>query len=164
MTAAESVALAGKMWLYEDDTRTYLGSGDFPGRTTPLTRWKKPTRSWCRNTGGVRRANFATWWMDLGATGWFDDPRMWAEMKRLAALDEPLLAHPRPFRSQVAAVIDQRSMMRLAYGSPVVARPGIYEVRLALGRMGARTASILKTTRLPAKSKRNSTCCCRPGV
>ena len=31
MTAAESVALAGKMWLSEDDTRTYLGTGRAPG-------------------------------------------------------------------------------------------------------------------------------------
>jgi len=26
MTAAESIALAGKMWLYEDDTRTWLAN------------------------------------------------------------------------------------------------------------------------------------------
>ena len=31
MTAAESVALAGKMWLYEDEPRTYLGTGKSPG-------------------------------------------------------------------------------------------------------------------------------------
>ena len=31
MTAAESVALAGKLWLYEDDTRTYLGTRPVSG-------------------------------------------------------------------------------------------------------------------------------------
>ena len=31
MSAAESVALAGKMWLNEDDTHTYLVTGKQPG-------------------------------------------------------------------------------------------------------------------------------------
>ncbi len=43
-----------------------------------------------------------------GGTGWFNDPRMWAEMDRLKALDERLLQDPRPFRPEVAAVIDER--------------------------------------------------------
>ena len=49
-----------------------------------------------RNTAQCALRNFGTWWMDLGATGWFNDPRMWAEMARLEALDEPLLSTPRP--------------------------------------------------------------------
>ena len=153
MTAAESVALAGKMWLYEDDTRTYLGRGDFPGAYDAVDTLEKTNKELVRNTAQCAVRNFATWWMDLGATGWFDDPRMWAEMKQLAALDEPLLAHPRPFRPEVAAVIDQRSMMRLAYGSPVVARPGIYEVRRPLGRMGAPYGQYLEDDVLIGKVK-----------
>lgn len=62
---------------------------------------------------------------------------MWAEMKRLAALDEPLLKTPTPFRPEVAAVIDERSMLRVAAGGTLVTEPGIYEVRAPLGRMGA---------------------------
>ena len=90
-----------------------------------------------RNTAQCALRNFGTWWMDLGATGWFDDPRMWAEMARLKALDEPLLQNPRPFRPEVAAVIDERSMLRVAAGGHVVTVPGVYEVRRPLGRMGA---------------------------
>ncbi len=75
--------------------------------------------------------------MDLGATGWFNDRRMWAEMTRLRALDEPLLRTPRPFRPEVAAVIDPQSMIRVAAGGHVVTMPGVYEARRPLGRMGA---------------------------
>jgi hypothetical protein len=134
MTAAESVALAGKMWLYEDDTRTYLterNSGFDRVETLPET-----NAELLRNTAQCAVRNFGTWWMDLGAAGWFDDPRMWAEMARLKALDMPLLANPRPFRPEVAAVIDERAMMRVAAGGPVVALPGVYQVRRPLGRMG----------------------------
>ncbi len=137
MTAAESVALAGKMWLYEDDTRTYLGSGRFPGWSDGVSTIEDTNRLLLRNTGQCAVRNFGTWWMDLGATGWFDDPRMWAEMERLKALDEPLLERPLPFRPEVAAVIDEPSMCRVAAGGHVVTVPGVYEVRRALGRLGA---------------------------
>ncbi|MCL4206026.1 MAG: beta-galactosidase [Pirellulaceae bacterium] len=137
MTAAESVALAGKMWLYEDDTRTYLGSGRFPGWADGVTTIEDTNRLLLRNTAQCALRNFGTWWMDLGATGWFDDPRMWAEMDRLKALDLPLLDQPLPFRPEVAAVIDEASMVRVAAGGQIVTVPGVYEVRRALGRMGA---------------------------
>ena len=136
MTAAESVALAGKLWLYEDDTRTYLGTGRFPGWAEGATTLEDTNRLLLRNTAQCAVRNFGSWWMDLGATGWFDDPRMWAEMVRLQALDEPLLTAPRPFRPEVAAVIDEHSMLRVAAGGQVVTVPGVYEVRRPLGRMG----------------------------
>ena len=80
MTAAESVALAGKMWLNEDDTRTYLGTGDFPGAIDAVSTLEDTNRELVRNVGQEAIRNFGTWWMDLGATGWFNDPRMWREM------------------------------------------------------------------------------------
>jgi len=137
MSAAESVALAGKMWLYEDDTRTYLGTGKFPGWNAAAETLAQTNALLVRNTAQCALRNFGTWWMDLGATGWFNDPRMWAEMDRLAALDGPLLARPTPFRPQVAAVVDERSLCRVAFDGHRVARPGVYEARRPLGRMGA---------------------------
>ncbi len=149
MTAAESVALAGKMWLYEDDTRTYLSAEDagYDRVATPTA-----TRGVLqRNTGQCAVRNFATWWMDLGAAGWFDDPRLWAEMARLNALDEPLLARPRPFRPDVAAVIDEQGMMRVAAGGTAVTLPGVYQVRRPLGRMGTPYGQYLQDDVLAGK-------------
>jgi len=137
MSAAESVALAGKMWLYEDDTRTYLGTGTFPGWADGVHTLEHTNALLVRNTAQCALRNFGTWWMDLGSTGWFNDRRIWAEMVRLAALDRPLLARPTPFRPEVAAVVDERSMCRVAFDGHRVARPGVYEVRRPLGRMGA---------------------------
>lgn len=137
MTAAESVALAKKMWLNEDDTRTYLGTGNAPGWQQAVDTLEDTNKELVRNVAQEALRNFGTWWMDLGATGWFNDAGMWAEMKRLRALDEPLLKKPTPFRPQVAAVIDERAMLRVAAGGTLVTRPGIYEVREPLGRMGA---------------------------
>lgn len=137
MTAAESVALAGKLWLNEDDTHTYLATGKQPGWDQHVATLAETNEELTRNVAQEALRNFATWWMDLGATGWFNDPGMWAEMKRLAPLDAAMLAQPTPFRPEVAAVIDERAMRHVAAGGVLVTRPGIYEVRAPLGRMGA---------------------------
>jgi hypothetical protein len=155
MTAAESISLAGKLWLYEDDTATCLSAGTFPGHRERVDTIEATNALLVRNTAQCAVRNFGSWWMDLGATGWFNDRRMWDEMVRLRALDEPLLNQPRPFRPEVAAVIDERSMTRVAFGGHAVTVPGVYEARAPLGRMGAPYGQYLQDDvlagRVPAK-------------
>jgi len=136
MTAAESIALAGKMYLEEDDTATYLSMGDFPGWKEKVDTVEKTNQELVRNTAQCALRNFATWWMDLGSVGWFNDPRMWSEMARLGALDQALLDHPTPYRPDVAAVVDEGSMIRVSFGGKVASAPAVSGARLALGRMG----------------------------
>jgi beta-galactosidase len=137
MTAAESVALAGKMWLCEDDTRTYLGSGAFPGEFDGGKDLAETQTLLRRNVAEEVTRNFATWWMDLGMTGWFDDPRLWEDMKRFDAVDRIFLKKPIPFRPEVAAIIDPQAMLETAATGWMLTEPGIYQVRRPLGRMGA---------------------------
>ena len=137
MTAAESIALAGKMWLNEDDTATHLSSGDAPGSRDRVKSIDETNQELTRNVAEASLRNFATWWMDLGATGWFNDAQMWTLMKQLGPLDEQMLAEPTAFRPQVAAVVDERSVLRVAAGGQAVTGPGLYEARRSLDRMGA---------------------------
>ncbi len=137
MTAAESVALAGKMWLVEDDTRTYLGSGGFPGQYEGARDLPETQTMLRRNLAEQATRNFATWWMDLGMTGWFNDPRMWEVMRTFEPVDRLFLERPTAFRPEVAAVIDERAMLETSASAWTVTQPGIYEVRRPLGRMGA---------------------------
>lgn len=137
MSAAESVALAGKLWLNEDDTHTYLATGEPPGSRDHVTTLEQTNAELVRNVAQEALRNFGMWWMDLGATGWFNDPGMWAEMTRLRGLDEAMLRKPTPFRPEVAVVIDEQSMLRVAPGGVATTRRNIYEVRAPLGRMGA---------------------------
>ncbi len=137
MTAGESVALAGKLWLVEDDTRTHLGSGNFPGQFDGATNLAETLTMLRRNVAAEATRNFATWWMDLGMTGWFNDSRMWDEMRQFEAVDRIFLEERIPFRPEVAAVIDERSMIETSASAWAVTEPGIYQVRRPLGRMGA---------------------------
>ena len=137
MTAAESVALAGKMWLNEDDTATYLSTGTCPGWQERVKTLEESNTQLVRNVAQEATRNLGTWWMDLTATGWFNDPGMWRELTRLKPLDEWFLNNSTPFRPEVAAIIDEESMKHLAAGSYRVGRAGVYEARMPLGRLGA---------------------------
>ncbi|HEX3656812.1 MAG TPA: hypothetical protein VHV55_13430 [Pirellulales bacterium] len=137
MTAAESVALAGKLWLNEDDTHTYLASGDQPGSRDHVDNVEQTLAELTRNVGQEALRNFGTWWMDLGATGWFDDARLWQRMAQLRTLDQYFLDHPTPFRPEVAAVVDERSLLRVTEAGSLVSGQCIYRAREPLGRLGA---------------------------
>ena len=137
MTAAESVALAGKLWLFEDDMRTYLGSGTFPGQFDGGTNLAQTQTLLRRDVAEEATRNFATWWMDLGMSGWFNDARMWEVMQQLAPVDQAFLKSPRPFHPEVAAIIDERAMLETSASAWTVTDPGIYQVRRPLARMGA---------------------------
>lgn len=146
MTAAESVMLAGKLWLNEDDTRTHLTTErNFPGWRDGGDTQAGTAELLRRNLAHETARNFATWWMDLGSSGWFDDPVLWKEMDRFREVEEFFLKHPTPFRPEIAAILDERSML-LPIGSgpvPWTTRPLIYTVRENLHRTGAPFAQYL---------------------
>jgi len=137
MTAAESVALAGKLWLNEDDTHTYLATGTQPGSQQHAATLEETNAELLRNVAQESLRNFGSWWMDLGASGWFNDPALWAQMARLKELDEELLRQPTPFHPEIAAVIDEQAMLRVAEGASAVTRSGMQDARRMLGRLGA---------------------------
>lgn len=137
MTAAESVALAGKMWLNEDDTHTLLATEEPPGWKDHVSTIEETNHELVRNVAQASLRNFGTWWMDLCASGWFNDERMWAEMERLKPLDDAMLRNPAPFRPDIALVVDERAMLRVSADAHHVTWPGVYESRRAMARCGA---------------------------
>ncbi len=137
MSAAESVALTGsKMWLQEDDTRTHE-SPDVPDAIARLKTPGETERALTRNLINEATRNLATWWMDLGMTGWFDDPGIWGLMKRFEPIDRYFMEHPTPFLPEVASVMDERSMLLIGPNVYPETFPLTYGARHQLGRMGA---------------------------
>jgi hypothetical protein len=127
------------MWLYEDDTRTYLTPAaqlSFPGWQDGGTTFEATRQLLLRNTAECAVRNFGTWWMDLGAGGWFDDPKLWAELKRLGAIDDLFLKEPTPFNPEVAVFVDCASMLSVAAGGHAMSIPAVTQLRLPLARMG----------------------------
>jgi hypothetical protein len=133
MAALDSVLLHGKLWLNEDDTRTYLASPeDNYGRAGTL-----------EETVGVHERNFAhiasrgaaCWWMDLPGAGWLDSAEIWDDCRRLKELYEDLTPSREPYRPEVAVVVDEASLLQLSYGNQV-SSPLLSLTRHELYRMG----------------------------
>jgi hypothetical protein len=144
MSAAESVLAAGKLWLNEDDTRTYLAKErTFPGWDSGADTLEGTLGVLRRNLAQNACRNHATWWMDLPGTGWFDDPKLWEEIRRFAAWDDYFLAHPTPFKPEIALVLDETTAYQL---SPNAAQNApLSTTRKALGLVGAPYGQYLLT-------------------
>lgn len=137
MTAGESVLSSGKLWLFEDDTPTHLDkiNHDFPGRRDKETTLEKTQQLLLRNTAECSLRNYGSWWMDLFQSGWYCDPDLWKEMKRLEELDHYFLEHPTPFRPETVTFVDEKSLISLPNNQ--ISGPLVYYGRAPFGRHGA---------------------------
>ena len=136
MNAAETVMRRGVLWLFEDDTRTFLepnkAAHAHEGVCKDLLQTQQVLQ---RNTAQEIVRGFACWWMDLPARGWYDDARLWEVMTRLGPFDRAMLTRAQPFEPEVAAIVDEESMMYLSLGR--LAKQFVFNARAALGRAGA---------------------------
>lgn len=113
MAPVDSVALHGKRWFNEDDTRTPLANdpiGQVP--TIEGSQWVH-----LRNFAHIFPRRMGCWYMDLGATGWLNHPDLWANIARLRRLYEQHLSEPCRFQPEIAAIVDERSALYTPAGS-----------------------------------------------
>ncbi len=136
MLNAESVTAAGKVYLYEDDTRTYLALGSrAPGHESGTDTLEETRQLLLRNTAECALRNFGTWWMDLGAAGWFNSPDLWKIMDQLKPIDQWFLDHPTPYRPEIGVFLDEKSMLTISSGRYSATMVG--QLRKPLNRSGA---------------------------
>ncbi|MBI4976436.1 MAG: hypothetical protein HZC28_03080 [Spirochaetes bacterium] len=141
MGPAESALLAGKLWLNEDDTRTSLAKPfpfEYPGWKSGVDTREETIDILKRNVAQASCRNIVSYWMDLGATGWFNDADYWDVLDRLKPLDDYLLAMPSPANPPLALVADEKSMMYIAGSgaSKYTTSTLLYEGREHAGRCG----------------------------
>jgi hypothetical protein len=79
-------------------------------------------------------AGYGSWWMDLFGAGWYQDERLWDIRRELTPFAERMCRNPEPFSPEVAAIVDEDSMLFGLWGFdyPIVKR-----TRAGLARMGA---------------------------
>jgi len=116
MSPVDSVALHGKLWMNEDDTRTSLL--DLGGEPAYLALFTEQCQSLNEDLGVLGRnlANLhvhraGTWWMDLISRGAFEHPALWKMLRARREDYSRLLDDPAPFRPDVALVADEESKL-----------------------------------------------------
>lgn len=132
MSASESILSHGKLLCAEDDSRTHLSS-----RNAGYERTATPEEtSWAQSRNLLRSLvhNGYTWKFDLYGAGWFDDAALWKDLGTLLAAYEK--RPKRPLKSEIAVIVDERSMLALKPGIEL-SRPLLFELRQALARSGA---------------------------
>lgn len=135
MLTAESVAAAGKMYIYEDDTRTPLAKNDhFPGYESGSDSVAEAQALLRRNLGQSAVRNCGLWWMDLGGSGWFNDARLWTVMREQEPVDRYFLKHPTPYRPDVGVFLDETAALKITAGKYSAKMMG--RLREPLDRLG----------------------------
>ncbi len=112
MAPVDSVRTAGKLWLNEDDTRTYLSKeGDPYGRvSTPEgSEWVHQ-----RNFAQLLPRRLACWYMDLMNEGWLNSENLLRNIGNLHSAYQKTLGTPAKWNPEVAVVIDEKSFLSLA--------------------------------------------------
>ncbi len=134
MSAVDSVRYHGKVWLNEDDTRTYLTPPDsgFGRVDSPQgTYWVHQ-----RNFAQLWPRRLAAWYMDLGGIGWLNGKDLWDNIGRLQNFYQEHLPEPSQWQPDVALIVDEDSPNYTACAQPLHS-PLVYEMRSQCFRMGA---------------------------
>lgn len=133
MSAVDSVRAHGKLWLNEDDTRTYLtpATEGFGRVDTPQgTFWVHQ-----RNFAQLWPRRLAAWYMDLGGIGWLNGKDLWDNIGQLQRFYEKHLDEPACWAPDVALIVDEDSPAYAACAS-ALSSPLVYEMRSQYFRMG----------------------------
>lgn len=122
---AESVLLAGKVWLNEDDNGTHVTAADIAA----TSRWSpdgathagrtvdEAERILVRDMAFCHLRNSAFWWMDLFGRKWHADRRLWDEMGRWRPLENAAMSSNSLLRPDVAVTIHEPSSAYLVHSS-----------------------------------------------
>lgn len=135
MSLTDSVKLHGKLWFDENDIRTWLLKGK-PLRGWGQTDTYEETRGQLqREFANVLCQGVAQWWFDMGG-GWYDDPRILADIGAMNRIAQASLAWDRGPADEIAVMVDDRSLHRMQVANRL-SRPLLLEQLPELGRLGA---------------------------
>ena len=109
MSLLDSVKLHGKLWFDENDIRTWLTREGDPGDATGKTAtYQETLLHQQRELANVLANACGMWWFDMSA-GWYDDPRILADLARLKQVGDASVAWDRSPAAQIALVVDDAS-------------------------------------------------------
>ncbi len=135
MTPVDGLKLAGKLWFDENDIRTWLVPGGAPAWTGYTDTYEGTLGQLRRELANVLCHACGQWWFDMGG-GWYDDPRLMAEIARLRSIADRSLAWDRSPADEIAVIVDDAGFNYLRPGNGL-SPPLVLRQILELARLGA---------------------------
>jgi hypothetical protein len=116
--------LHGKLWLSEDDTKTYLSpAGPSPDDFNPRIDSRGATEQVQRRAMGKAIAHrAAVAWMDTWGEGWLDSDEMWKEIGQFSSRYKDVLNSRKTWAPEVVVLVDERSLFHVQKGEGFVRR------------------------------------------
>ena len=110
MSPVDSVLMAGKLWMVEDDTRTHLATDT--GSQDEGFNFKVKTP---QGTYGIHKRNIASiavrgaglWWMDLWSNGWLGTKDVWDNIETAKNFYDQYTRHMSLKRPEVGIIGDE---------------------------------------------------------
>ena len=133
MCAVDSVREGGKLWLNEDDTRTYLTPEDAGfGRVASRqgTFWVHQ-----RNFAQLWPRRLACWYMDLGNAGWLNGEDIWDNIAPMQEYFRANINRPARWSPDVVLIVDEKSPC-YAKCDRTIQSPMVYQMRSQFFRCG----------------------------
>ena len=109
MAPVDSIRKAGKLWINEDDTRTYLCSCSGQEPYGDLESLDHTLGVHLRNFSRILPRRMGTWYMDLFNKGWLDCKQIWNQIAEFKKIYQKKLSIKSSFNPEVAVIIDERS-------------------------------------------------------
>ena len=112
MTPAETMLLHKKIFIVEDDLRTYrctTRANQHP--LTAIHDLPQTCQAHRRNTAGFVIRNYECWYVDLNKTGWLCDEEIWKNLKTIQPISQYFLNHPVPYHPDVAVFCGTKSLL-----------------------------------------------------
>jgi len=112
----DSVTLRGKLWLVEDDTKTFLADAETDDTYNPKIASGADTQAIHQRHFGAALAHRAgVTWMDLWGQGWLNSPDIWRELGSLARESSrwEQIVPSAPATPDVAVFVDEASLAYL---------------------------------------------------
>jgi beta-galactosidase len=137
MPPVDSIRRAGKLYLAEDDTRTWRCDSESPfAAVKPMPDREAVFREHRRLFGHLLPRRMAVWHMDLAGAGWLNDAGIWRNIENLKAIYAAHMENPVSFEPEIAVFADEESAPALA-ATNVMAGPHFSSFRNDWYRIGA---------------------------
>jgi hypothetical protein len=142
MAIVDTVMAAGKLYLQEDDSNTYLvNPANNPDNWNPWYSNEWDTAQCLRRDyGNVIGHNQAMWWMDLWADGRFNTNSIWTNNALVMRTYDDVIARQQPFQPQIAVLFDEETPFWLTADVYHLTYLNTYDIRSLFQKCGASVA------------------------
>lgn len=120
----DSLPLHGKLWLSEDDTKTYLAPvGESPDDFNPRIDSRLATEQVQKRAMGKALAHrTAIAWMDTWGEGWLDNDDIWRSIGTFTSRYRDLINSRKTWSPEVVVLIGEKSLLHVQKGDAFVRR------------------------------------------